>query len=201
MSKRFSKFIQLGIVGIWLCLVVILVYRHYISGVAFSALQSLPENQFKTSEEWFGIYVRNEKIGYIKTSSEKIGGEYRFTQYGETTSPQGDEGPRTTTQLTCLTDLDYRIKSFHFENRTGETTFSSRGELDEDNVLLVFLETEIWPAWITEARGMGIKVALINGRISLRTMRTYRRMRVFFRDVLKTIHHNVGMMTLQYFFC
>ncbi|MFH1487293.1 MAG: 3-deoxy-D-manno-octulosonic acid transferase [Pseudomonadota bacterium] len=53
--------------------------------------------------------------------------------------------------------------------------------------VLVFLETEIWPAWMTEARKMGVKTALINGRISLRTARSYRRMRFFFRDILMNL--------------
>ncbi len=142
MSKRFSKLIQSGIVGIWLCLVFVLVYLHYISGAELSSLQSVSQNQFKTSEEWFGIYVQNTKIGYIKTSSEKIGSEYRFTQYGETSIPQKDKTISSTTQFKCLTDLDYRIKSFEFETRSGETFFKSHGELDKDNVLLVFMETE-----------------------------------------------------------
>ena len=29
--------------------------------------------------------------------------------------------------------------------------------------IMVFLETEIWPAWLFEAHRMGIKIALING--------------------------------------
>jgi hypothetical protein len=142
MSKRFSKFIQLGIIGIWLCLVCMLVYRHYISGEQISSLQSLSGSKFKTSEEWFGIYAGNEKLGYVKTSSEKIGNEYRFTQYGETGNLQQDKSLPTIITFTCLTDLDYRIKSFEFETRSGDTFIKSRGELDEDNVLLVFVETE-----------------------------------------------------------
>ncbi len=50
--------------------------------------------------------------------------------------------------------------------------------------LLVFLETEIWPAWITEAHRMGIKILLINGRISLRSLNWYRRFRFFFHGIL-----------------
>ena len=53
--------------------------------------------------------------------------------------------------------------------------------------ILVFLETEIWPAWITEAHRMGIKIALINGRISLRSIRGYLRFRPFFRGVLRNV--------------
>lgn len=53
--------------------------------------------------------------------------------------------------------------------------------------VLVFLETEIWPAWLAEARRMGIKTALINGRISVRSIGGYLKFRPFFREVLKNI--------------
>ena len=53
--------------------------------------------------------------------------------------------------------------------------------------VLVFLETEIWPAWITEAHRMGIKTALINGRISVRSIRGYLKFQPFFRKVLSNV--------------
>jgi len=53
--------------------------------------------------------------------------------------------------------------------------------------ILIFLETEIWPAWITEAHRMGIKVALINGRISKRSIRGYLKFQPFFSKVLSNI--------------
>ena len=53
--------------------------------------------------------------------------------------------------------------------------------------VLVFLETEIWPVWINEARRMGVKIALVNGRISLRSFKTYFMFRPFFRSVLGNI--------------
>jgi len=53
--------------------------------------------------------------------------------------------------------------------------------------VLVFLETEIWPAWITEARRMGIRTALINGRISVRSINGYLKFRPLFRKILKNV--------------
>jgi len=53
--------------------------------------------------------------------------------------------------------------------------------------VLVFMETEIWPAWITEAHRMGIKTALINGRISVRSIGGYLKFRPFFREVLRNV--------------
>jgi 3-deoxy-D-manno-octulosonic-acid transferase len=54
---------------------------------------------------------------------------------------------------------------------------------------MVFLETEIWPAWITEARRLGIKTVLVNGRISPRSFKKYLRFKPFFKKVLKNIDH------------
>jgi len=53
--------------------------------------------------------------------------------------------------------------------------------------ILVFLETEIWPAWIVEARQMGTKTALVNGRISVRSIGSYLKLRPFFRQILRNV--------------
>ena len=53
--------------------------------------------------------------------------------------------------------------------------------------VLVFMETEIWPAWLTEARRMGIKTVLANGRISVRSIGGYLKLRLFFREVLRNV--------------
>jgi len=61
--------------------------------------------------------------------------------------------------------------------------------------VMVFLETEIWPAWLVEASRMGIKTAMINGRISARSVPRYRQFRPFFREVLK--HMDAFSMILE----
>ena len=53
--------------------------------------------------------------------------------------------------------------------------------------VMVFLETEIWPAWLFEARRMGIRTTLVNGRISGRSVHKYKRFRFFFRNVLESV--------------
>ena len=50
--------------------------------------------------------------------------------------------------------------------------------------ILVFVETEIWPAWLMEANRMGIPAVLANGRISPRSFGSYMKLRPFFRTVL-----------------
>ncbi|MDZ7698392.1 MAG: 3-deoxy-D-manno-octulosonic acid transferase [Deltaproteobacteria bacterium] len=61
--------------------------------------------------------------------------------------------------------------------------------------VMVFLETEIWPAWLFEARRMGIRTALINGRISIRSINGYLKIRSFIKQVLG--HMDVFSMILE----
>jgi len=56
-----------------------------------------------------------------------------------------------------------------------------------DPDVLVFVETEIWPAWIFAASRRGIPVVLANGRISPRSYPSYMKFRPFFRNVLSRI--------------
>jgi len=43
--------------------------------------------------------------------------------------------------------------------------------------VLVCLETELWPNWLVEAHRAGVKTALVNGRISVRSIKGYLRIR------------------------
>jgi 3-deoxy-D-manno-octulosonic-acid transferase len=53
--------------------------------------------------------------------------------------------------------------------------------------LLVCMETEIWPNWITLAHRKGIKTAFINGRISNRSIRSYLKIKPLIKPVLKKV--------------
>jgi 3-deoxy-D-manno-octulosonic-acid transferase len=53
-----------------------------------------------------------------------------------------------------------------------------------DPVLLVLVETELWPNLLTACRRDGIPVALVNGRISDRSLPRYMRLRRLWRGIL-----------------
>jgi len=50
--------------------------------------------------------------------------------------------------------------------------------------LLVLVETEIWPNWLYLARRAGIRTIMVNGRLSVRSARGYRRIRSLVGPVL-----------------
>ncbi|MCB2145779.1 MAG: hypothetical protein KQI81_04840 [Deltaproteobacteria bacterium] len=53
--------------------------------------------------------------------------------------------------------------------------------------LLVCMETEIWPNWIVKAHGAGIKTVFVNGRISDRSIRSYRKIKRLMKPVLEKV--------------
>ena len=53
--------------------------------------------------------------------------------------------------------------------------------------VMAFLETEIWPTWLIEAHRKGIQTALVNGRVSTRSIQKYLKFKFFFREVLRNV--------------
>ncbi|MBA2378757.1 MAG: 3-deoxy-D-manno-octulosonic acid transferase [Blastocatellia bacterium] len=56
-----------------------------------------------------------------------------------------------------------------------------------DPSVILLMETEIWPRFITEANGAGARVAIVNGRLSERSYRRYAKVRNLLRGVLKLL--------------
>jgi 3-deoxy-D-manno-octulosonic-acid transferase len=53
--------------------------------------------------------------------------------------------------------------------------------------ILLLIESDIWPGLFSVLRKRGIKIILINGRVSPRTLKGYKRFRRYFRGVLNDI--------------
>ena len=51
--------------------------------------------------------------------------------------------------------------------------------------VLVFVETEIWPNWAAEAYNKGVKIVLVNGRISRRSFRKYLKIKPLIQETLQ----------------
>jgi 3-deoxy-D-manno-octulosonic-acid transferase len=62
---------------------------------------------------------------------------------------------------------------------------------------LVLVETEIWPNIIRETRRRGAPVIIINGRLSDKHCRRYRRARFFYRPIMRTIDA-IGVQNGEY---
>jgi len=133
------RLVSAGIVAVWLVLISILVYRHYVSGVELAPLQSLGKEAFQVREEWCGLFGEDgTKVGYLHRTVESIADQYRFIQEVTFFPPSGTQVEPRTNRFRCLTDGQYRVVSFDFESQ-GEQTFRTHGELQGER-LVMFME-------------------------------------------------------------
>ncbi|HSR53812.1 MAG TPA: glycosyltransferase N-terminal domain-containing protein, partial [Acidobacteriota bacterium] len=56
-----------------------------------------------------------------------------------------------------------------------------------DPQVIVIAETELWPGFLLASQSLGVPVALVNGRISDRSFRRYRRLSFFFAPLLMSL--------------
>jgi 3-deoxy-D-manno-octulosonic-acid transferase len=62
--------------------------------------------------------------------------------------------------------------------------FVERSLARERPACLLFVETEVWPAWIAAASRRGVRIGIVNGRVSNRTLPRYRRLRALLGPIL-----------------
>ncbi|HMY02577.1 MAG TPA: 3-deoxy-D-manno-octulosonic acid transferase [Candidatus Obscuribacter sp.] len=75
--------------------------------------------------------------------------------------------------------------------------FSNKAWLDALSPSLVAItETEIWPGFTYECKKRGIMLTVVNGRISPRSFKGYKRFRAFFGPVLRRFD-NIGVQSLE----
>ncbi len=71
-----------------------------------------------------------------------------------------------------------------------DLSFAIRGTLSRVKPdLFILMETEIWPNLIRAFHGRGIPVAMVNGRISEKSFRGYRKIKPLMRSVLAGVDH------------
>lgn len=69
-----------------------------------------------------------------------------------------------------------------------DTYFCVKSWLDAINpALFVIVETEMWPGLISQCKGRNIPVVIVNGRISPRSFKSYKRIKPFFHRYVKMI--------------
>jgi 3-deoxy-D-manno-octulosonic-acid transferase len=124
------------------------------------------------------IWVHAVSVGEVLTARVLVDGLKRrfpgWPVFLSTTTVTGHEVARRS--VPAADGLFYAPFDFPWPVRTALRRL--------DPVLLVLVETEIWPNLIHEARRRGTRVAIVNGRLSPRSFPRYQRLRVLLRRVL-----------------
>ncbi|MEW6614030.1 MAG: transglutaminase-like domain-containing protein [Thermodesulfobacteriota bacterium] len=137
--KGYSKILAISIIAFWLVMMGLLVKRTYFNIPEFSqppALADIDKADLILGEEWMGIYMGKDKIGYSVTNIQKGNDIYLVSE--RTLMRLNVMG--TPQEITILTNAilgrDFSIKSFRFDLQSGVVKFHAQAKVNETEMEL-----------------------------------------------------------------
>src|SRR6476646_2961952 len=126
------------------------------------------------------IWVHAVSVGEVLAVSELVRQlRVEFPKHRVVVSTTTDTGQRLAFERFGAENVFYFPLDFAFAARRWFRTLHPE--------LLVIAETEFWPNFLRVAREFGTRVAIVNARISDRSLKGYRRWRMFVRPSLQRI--------------
>ncbi len=126
------------------------------------------------------IWVHAVSVGEINATEELIKRlKQAFPKYSlivTTVTATGQEVANKKLGSTADT-ISYFPYDFNFSTKAAIEVFNP--------ALVIIAETEIWPGFVNQAHKKKIPLMLVNGRISQKSFKGYRKARLFFKNVLK----------------
>lgn len=133
LPKGYVKILAISIIAFWLVMMGLLVKRTYFNPPEFSqppALADTDKTDLVSGEEWMGIYMGKDKIGYSVTNIQKGNDIYLVSE--KTLMRLNVMGtPQEITILTnAILDRDFSIKSFRFDLQSGVVKFHAQAKVN-----------------------------------------------------------------------
>ena len=127
MSK--GGLVRFVILFFWLVMLILLVQKNYLKPRVDHLSLAIGEDSGEANEEWQGIYLKGEKVGYSKTKTKRVGDLYEIWEDSLMFLNTLGTNQRIESKLKSLVNLDYSLRSFDFSLLSGPVTFSLHGEI------------------------------------------------------------------------
>ena len=131
--------IRFVILFFWLAMLVLLVQKHYLQPRVDHLGFAVGETALEPYEEWMGIYLKGEKVGYSTTKTTRIGDHYEIFENSLIFLNTLGTTQRIESKIKSVVNLDYSLKLFDFILLSGPVTFSLHGEVIGNALNLVMV--------------------------------------------------------------
>lgn len=124
------------------------------------------------------IWIHAVSVGEVMLASTLIDkmGDFKYDIVLTTSTPQGQELAKNKLKDKCK-----MITYFPYD-----TKYAINRAIDAINPeMAIIIETEIWPNFAKRMKELAIPLFIVNGRISERTYKSYKKLSFFFKEVLK----------------
>jgi len=133
------RFLKVLILGLWLVMLAMLAYKNYYIPATDRISFASVKDSLAVGEEWMGIYLKEEKVGYAVTITQRVGDSYEIFEHALMHLNMMGEKQRIESRLKTFADVDFRLKSFDFTLSSGPVRFSLQGEVTGKRMQLSML--------------------------------------------------------------
>ncbi len=155
---------------------VILILSAFSKKIRSGSLQKFGKYDFNFSDIPNIVWIHAISVGEVQLMENVIKNLKGFEIVLTTSTPQGQELAQKN-----LSDHCKKITYFPYD-----FSISVNNAFKAINPRFVLIaETEIWPNFSHTAKKLNVPVIIVNGRISERTFKTYKRLKFFFKEILK----------------
>jgi hypothetical protein len=131
-----TRLLKAAVIGIWVVMVGLLIYKNYSTPSADRISFASVKDTLAVGEEWMGIYLKEEKVGYAVTLTQRVGDSYEIFEHALMHLTMMGTKQRIESRLKTFVNLDFQLQSFNFTLSSGPVRFSLQGEVSGKSINL-----------------------------------------------------------------
>ena len=141
MGKKINKgrLVRFAILFFWLVMLVLLIQKNYLKPRVAPLGFATSKDTLEAHEDWLGIYLKGEKVGYSTTKTKRAGDFYQISEDSLMFLNTLGTNQRIESRIKSVVNQDYSLRSFDFSLLSGPITFSLHGEVIGNALNLVMV--------------------------------------------------------------
>lgn len=137
-----GRLLRFAILFFWLVMLVLLVQKNYLKPRAEHLGFATGGDASEAHEEWLGIYLKGDKVGYSTTKTKRVVDLYEIFEDSLMFLNTLGTNERIESKIKSVVNKDYSLRSFEFSLLSGPITLFLRGEVIGNALNLVMVSGE-----------------------------------------------------------
>jgi hypothetical protein len=131
--------VRFVILFFWLGMLVLFVQKNYVKPRVEHLSFATGRGTLEAHEDWLGIYLKGEKVGYSTTKTKRVGDLYEIFEDSLMFLNTLGTNQRIESKIKSVVNHDYSLRSFDFSLLSGPATFFLHGEVIGNALNLVMV--------------------------------------------------------------
>jgi hypothetical protein len=139
MMKYSGKILGIVVVAVWIVMMAVLIKKNIFTSSNFFFEEKYLVEDIESRQEWAGLYLNNQKIGYSFSEIKRMEEGYKITENMFMKMMVMGIPQKIESKINSVTDREMNLKNFSFRIKSGVISFIAYGNLDNDVLKLMIV--------------------------------------------------------------